>query len=63
MLYVELWNEADAAKRRKKAASKTRYTCPSCGVNAWARPDVRLVCGDCDEPLKANENAVALLSA
>jgi hypothetical protein len=34
--YVELWNEGHAAKRKKKAASKTKYTCPACGVNAWA---------------------------
>jgi hypothetical protein len=27
-LYVELWSEGDAAKAKKKAASKTRYTCP-----------------------------------
>lgn len=54
-LYVELWSEGEAAKRKKKAASKTRYTCPDCGLNAWAKPDARLVCGDCDEPMKADE--------
>src|ERR1700733_139836 len=42
-LYVELWSDADAAKRKKKSASKTRYTCPSCQMNAWAKPDVNLV--------------------
>jgi predicted SprT family Zn-dependent metalloprotease len=52
-LYVELWSEGDAAKRKTKAASKTRYTCPICQVNAWAKPDVRLVCGDCAQPLQA----------
>jgi hypothetical protein len=54
-LYVELWSEADTAKRKKKAASETRYTCPSCQLNAWAKPDVRLVCGDCDMPMQADE--------
>lgn len=35
-LYVELWGDPTArAKGKKKAASKTRYTCPSCGLNAW----------------------------
>lgn len=48
-LYVELWSEGEAAKRKKKAASKTRYTCPTCGVNAWAKPQTALVCGDCEE--------------
>lgn len=44
----------DEETRKKKAASKTRYTCPSCGVNAWAKPDTALVCGACDEPLEAS---------
>ncbi len=54
-LYVELWSEGEAAKRKKKSASKTRYTCPTCQLNAWAKPDVRLVCGDCDELMEADE--------
>jgi SprT-like family len=33
--------------RRKKAASKTKYTCPACGQNAWAKPGAQLICGDC----------------
>jgi predicted SprT family Zn-dependent metalloprotease len=52
-LYVELWTEGDAARRKKKTASKTCYTCPSCGLNAWAKPQVTLICGDCDEALEA----------
>jgi hypothetical protein len=39
-LYVERWSEGAAVTRKKKAASKTRYTCPTCGLNAWAKPDV-----------------------
>ena len=31
----------------KKAASKTRYTCPACGLDAWAKRAVQLMCGDC----------------
>jgi hypothetical protein len=54
-LYVELWSEGDAAKRKTKAASKTRYTCASCGVNAWAKPGVALICGECEEPLQAED--------
>ena len=33
---------------KRKAASKTKYTCPDCGQNAWARPSANLVCGDCE---------------
>jgi ribosomal protein S27AE len=35
--------------RKKKAASKTKYTCPTCGANAWAKPEPRLICGACYE--------------
>jgi predicted SprT family Zn-dependent metalloprotease len=56
-LYVELWSESDKAKRKKKAASKTRYTCPTCGVNAWAKPQTALICGDCEEKMEADEDA------
>ncbi|WP_128094885.1 SprT-like domain-containing protein [Brucella pituitosa] len=34
-----------------------RYTCPSCELNAWAKPGVRLICGECDEPMAAAEEA------
>ena len=39
--------------RKKKAASKTKYTCPQCDLNAWAKPDVSLVCGKCEVSLGA----------
>jgi predicted SprT family Zn-dependent metalloprotease len=39
--------------RKKKAASKTKYTCPNCGLNAWAKPDAPLICGDCQEIMQA----------
>ena len=34
---------------------KTRYTCTSCELHAWAKPGVRLVCGECDEPMAAED--------
>jgi predicted SprT family Zn-dependent metalloprotease len=49
--YVELWS--DPEKRKKKAASKTKYTCPGCGLNAWGKPEIHLVCGDCEERMDA----------
>jgi predicted SprT family Zn-dependent metalloprotease len=54
-LYHDRAGEGDAATRKKKAASKTKYTCPACGLNAWAKPDARLICGDCSEELEAEE--------
>jgi hypothetical protein len=40
ILYHDRAGDGEAAKtRRKKAASKTKYTCPGCELNAWAKPD------------------------
>jgi hypothetical protein len=39
--------------RKKKLASKTKYTCPSCGLNAWAKPGAWLVCGECQAPMQS----------
>lgn len=37
----------DDPTRKKKNASKTKYTCPACGTNAWAKPLTALICGEC----------------
>ncbi len=36
---------------KKKRASKTKYTCPGCTLNAWAKPDVCILCGTCHQEL------------
>jgi hypothetical protein len=38
-------------ERRRKAASKTRFTCSRCGQNAWGNRGLQLLCGndDCDQ--------------
>jgi predicted SprT family Zn-dependent metalloprotease len=45
------WQSAphDQEVRVKKAASKTKFTCPECGQNAWAKSDALLICGACYE--------------
>ena len=35
--------------RKTKKASKTKFTCPECSQNAWAKPDALLMCGVCFE--------------
>ena len=37
----------NGGERKKKAASKTKYTCPTCGANTWAKPETKLICGVC----------------
>lgn len=42
------WQSAPAGPQAKaKKASKTKFTCPDCGQNAWAKPDALLICGLC----------------
>lgn len=38
----------DEATAKKKKASKTRYNCSNCGINAWGKPELNIVCGNCD---------------
>lgn len=33
--------------------NKLKYSCPSCGINAWGKPGLELGCLTCDKPLKA----------
>lgn len=59
---IELYSEAtsDDSKvkytREKKAASKTKFTCPNCGMNAWSKQSNLLACGQCNLPLRACTN-------
>jgi hypothetical protein len=42
-----------APEDSKKPNSKTKYTCPECGLNAWAKPDAPLKCDDCNTRMGA----------
>lgn len=42
-------SRTDDPERKAKTASKTKYTCPECGQNAWAKPGAMLICGVCHE--------------
>ncbi len=42
-------------KTEGKAGVRTKYTCPNCGLNAWAKPDVVLLCGACQVTLEPDE--------
>jgi hypothetical protein len=59
LAYVEMWQEGqggiEARKKAKaKAASKTKFSCPGCGLNAWAKPDAAIICGACQVALEAS---------
>lgn len=36
-----------------KAGKRVKYTCPACGLNAWARHEALLICGEDSLPLAA----------
>jgi hypothetical protein len=52
--YISLRDEQEAAR---KGQSKTKFTCFSCGTNAWGKPDLKVICAQCDL-LMVSENAV-----
>ena len=39
--------QAPGAGDGKKSRSKTKFTCPDCGLNAWAKKSALLLCGQC----------------
>jgi predicted SprT family Zn-dependent metalloprotease len=38
-----------AAKKKRAAKNKVKYSCPSCDANVWGRPDLAISCDDCGE--------------
>jgi len=42
-------------RKEKKLKSKTPYHCPSCLFKAWAKPQAKLVCGDCMQHMEASD--------
>jgi hypothetical protein len=50
------WQSTPETPQAKiKRESKTKYQCPGCGLNAWAKPDAPLACADCDVPMIAQK--------
>ena len=38
--------------KEPKKATRIKYSCPSCGINVWGKPALRLRCAECeDSPL------------
>lgn len=49
------FSEPGEPAARKKDLSKVKHTCPVCDARAWAKMGTRIVCGDCDETMEAEE--------
>jgi hypothetical protein len=56
------WQSSSAGEqtKAKKTASKTKFTCPQCSQNAWAKPDAHLLCGACHDLCGATNRMEAL---
>ncbi len=49
------WQSAPHSKEAKaKKNSKTKFTCPDCEQNAWAKPEAELICGACYDEEEGN---------
>lgn len=50
-LRLPWFTEREAPKVRAKDLSKTKFTCPCCEANAWAKHTSTLICGECAETM------------
>lgn len=44
---IKYVDRTDEKARKVKNASKTRFTCPQCGLNLWGKPNAPAACGEC----------------
>lgn len=47
------WIGVKPGEKEKKSPVKIKYQCPDCETCAWGKPNMNLVCGECDEQLEA----------
>ncbi len=54
-LYQDMWALLPSKAREASKASKTKYTCPVCDANCWAKPESFFFCGRCEVTMKEAE--------
>ncbi len=42
-----------AGESQGSRTNKVNYSCSDCGFDVWAKANLAIVCGDCDQPLKS----------
>lgn len=47
--------DIDRSERPANRSNRSRYTCPRCGLNAWAKPAQYLICGTCRKDMTETE--------
>ena len=46
--------EQEGGKAKVNKSNREKYTCPDCGLNAWAKPEAALMCGECMVAMEAD---------
>ena len=48
------WSCEEPERAKKKTErNKVKYTCPGCDANVWGKPELGIVCEECDERFEA----------
>lgn len=47
-----LLKDKEAEKKKK---SKTKFTCPQCQINAWGKPELHILCGECEVKMEPED--------
>ena len=52
---IKFVQEGEPTTSKPKTNSKTKFTCPECQQNAWAKPTAYINCGLCELTMEINE--------
>lgn len=55
VLYSDRVTDESQKKAKKKAESKTKFTCHGCQANAWGKPSLNIICADCEYKMEAED--------
>lgn len=60
---VDYGSSQFTAEPKPRKVSKVKYTCPNCNQNAWAKPNTKLICGNCYEYGEWNNDPIQHMQA
>lgn len=55
-LYADLGRQLQVETEQEKPKSKVKFTCPKCQQNAWGKPDLNILCGDCECRMESEDS-------
>lgn len=48
-------DEGDGDGDGKNKSNRVKYTCAGCEANAWGKPELNIMCGDCEQHMEPTE--------